>query len=61
LTSHADWTAAIARASGAGDHLRAIDLASRALREFPDDLSLEYRWRSRAPARRIARRRSSMR
>jgi len=43
MTSQADWTAAIARASGAGDHLRAIDLATRALREYPDDLSLEYR------------------
>ncbi len=37
-----DWSAAIKRASGAGDHLLSVDISARALREHPDSLLLEY-------------------
>jgi hypothetical protein len=37
------WTALIAEASGVGDHLLAIDLAARGLREHPESLPLLYR------------------
>ena len=40
--SEADWLAAIASANLSGDHLRAIDLATRALAEHPRALSLAY-------------------
>jgi hypothetical protein len=39
----AEWEAAIAAASASGDHLLAIDLATRGLREHPASLLLEYR------------------
>jgi hypothetical protein len=42
LTEIAAWRAAIARASGAGDHLQAIDLATRALQEHPKTAALAY-------------------
>lgn len=38
-----DWIALIAAASGVGDHLHAIDIAARALKEHPASLPLEYR------------------
>ncbi len=38
----ADWLARIAAARGQGDHLRAYDLASQALRSRPDNLAIEY-------------------